>query len=146
MVELTMSPAAETEARIDALRDIYAAINRHDIPAAIAIYDPQIEWIEPSDYPEGGTTHGIADVEALHRRALATWAEGACEPEQFIVAGDKVIVLAHVRVRLKDSADWIDGRLADVYTFRDGKVIQKRTFDEPQEALEWVGVDASGAA
>ena len=83
-------------------------------------------------------------MEALHSRSLANWAEGGCEPERFIVAGDKIIVLVHVRVRLKDNVEWLDGRLADVYTFRNGKVIQKRTFfGEPQEALEWAGVEAS---
>ena len=140
MNDLTTSRAADTEARIAALRETYAAINRHDIPAALAILDPQIEWIEPADSPEGGTTRGIADVEALHRRALATWAEGACEPERFMVAGDKIIVFCHVHVRLKDQVGWLEGDLADVYTFRNGKVIQKRTFFEPQQALEWVGV------
>jgi uncharacterized protein len=143
--ELTTSRAAETEARIEALRNTYAAINRNDIPAAVAILDPEIEWIEPSESPEGGTTRGLADVEALHSRSLANWAEGGCEPERFTVAGDKIIALVHVRVRLKDNADWLDGRLADVYTFRNGKVIQKRTFFEPQQAFDWVGVDAPEA-
>ena len=77
------------------------------------------------------------------KRGRGTWAEGACEPERFIVADDKVVVLLHVRVRRKDHTDWIDGRLGDVYTFRDGKAIQFRTFAEPQEALEWVGVEDS---
>ena len=141
MDELTTSRAGDTEARIEALRETYAAINRNDIPAALAFLDPQIEWIEPSESPEGGTTHGLADVEALHMRSLATWAEGSCEPERFIVAGDKIIVFAHVHVRLTDHVEWIDGDLADVYTFRNGKVIQKRTFFEPQQALDWVGVE-----
>ena len=96
MMDKLTTSSADSEARIEALRETYAAINRNDIPAAIEIFDPQIEWIEPSDYPEGGTTHGIADVEELHKRSLATWAEGACEPERFIVAGDKIIVVAHV--------------------------------------------------
>ena len=110
MDELTTSRAAETEARIEALRETYAAINRNDIPAALEIFDPQIEWIEPSESPEGGTTHGLADVKALHSRSLATWAEGGCEPERFIVAGDKIIVFVHVRVRLKDNVEWLEGR------------------------------------
>ena len=138
-----MSNAApSSDAEIETIREIYAAINRNDIPAAIEVFDPQIEWIEPSESPEGGTTHGIADVEALHRRSLATWAEGSCEPERFLVAGDKIIVFAHVHVRLNDHEEWIDGDLADVYTFRNGKVIQKRTFFEPQQALDWLGIDA----
>ena len=42
------------------------------------------------------------------------WAEGSCEPGRFIVAGDKIIVFVHVRVRLKDNEEWIEARLADV--------------------------------
>jgi hypothetical protein len=48
-----------------------------------------------------------------------------------------------VRVRLKDHTDWIDGRFADVHTFRSGKVIQIRTFGKRQDALEWASAKAS---
>jgi uncharacterized protein len=141
MSKLTPSLAAETEA----LREAYAALNRNDISATVKAFDPQIEWTEPAEYPGGGTSHGLADVEALLSRARATWAEGGCEPERFIFAGDKIIVFVYVCVRLKDNLEWIEGRLADVYTFRNGKVIQKRTFDEREQALEWAGVEASAA-
>ena len=133
--------ALNTEAATSAVMAIYAAINRNDVPAAIKLLDPQIEWIEPDTYPEGGTTRGLDAVTALHERALGTWAEGGCEPDRIIVSGDKVIVFVDVHVRLKNNANWIQGRLADVYTFRNGKIIQKRTFDEPRQALKWVGID-----
>jgi len=48
----------------------------------------------------------------------------------------------HVRVRLRDHTDWIDGRMADVYTFRNGKAMQVRSFGESQDALEWTGAKA----
>lgn len=44
-----------------------------------------------------------------------------------------------------DHVEWIDGRFDDVYTFRNGKAIQMRTFGERQEALEWAGAKASDA-
>lgn len=137
--------APNREAETLAVRAIYAAINRNDIPAVLALLDPQIEWIEPADYPEGGTTRGLADVSALLYRARGRWAEGGCEPEQFNVAGDKIVVLVYVHVRLKDEVTWREGRLGDVYTFRNGKIVQKRTFDEWQQALAWAGVEASDA-
>ncbi|HEX7880283.1 MAG TPA: nuclear transport factor 2 family protein [Candidatus Eisenbacteria bacterium] len=82
-----------------------------------------------------------------HRDGAATWAEGACEPERFLVAGDRVLVFVDVRVRLNGKEDWIEGRAVDVFTFRDGKVIHWRTFAEAARALEWAGVplDSSGA-
>ena len=141
MGELTPSLAAETEA----LREAYAALNRNDIPAMLKVFDPQIERIEPPEYPAGGTYRGHADVEAHLSKARATWAEGSCEPEQFIVAGDKIVVFLYVRVRLKDNTEWIDTRLADVYTFRNGKAIQMRHFPDRRQALEWAGAKASDA-
>ena len=141
MGKRTPSLAAETEA----LREAYAALNRNDIPAMLNAFDPQIERIEPPEFPAGGTYRGHAAVEAHLSKARETWAEGSCEPEQFIVAGDKIVVFLHVRVRLKDNTEWIEGRLADVYTFRNGKAIQMRHFPDRRQALEWAGVKASDA-
>jgi ketosteroid isomerase-like protein len=142
MGEQTPSLAAE----IAAVKETYAAINRNDIPAALKAFDPQMEWIEPPDYSGGGGTYrGHAEVMANISKGRNTWAEGSCELERFIVAGDKIVVFVHARVRLKDYAEWIDGRFADVYTFRDGKAIQMRSFGKRQEALEWAGAKASDA-
>jgi len=141
MGKLTPSLAAETEA----LRDAYAALNRNDIPAMVNAFDPQIEWTEPAEYPGGGTYQGHAGVMAHLSQARATWAEGSCEPERFIVVGDKIVVFLYVRVRLNHNVEWIEGRHAAVYTFRNGKAIQMRIFDDERQALEWAGVKASDA-
>ena len=128
------------------MKEIYAAINRNDVPAAVNFFDPQMEWIEPSDYPGGGGTYrGHADVMAKISKGRNSWAEGSCNLEGFIVAGGKIVVFVHAHVRLKDHTEWIDGRFADVYTFRNGKAIQGRSLGERQEALEWAGAKASDA-
>ena len=137
----TPSLAAETKA----LKEAYAALNRNDIPAFVEIFDPQIERIEPDDFPGGGTYHGLAAVMAHISKARGAWAEGSCEPERFLVAGDRIIAFIHVRVRLKHETEWREGRTADVYTFRKGKAVQFRTFVDEQQALEWAGVKASDA-
>ena len=87
-----------------------------------------------------GTYRGLDAIEAHFKQARATWAEGACTPEKFEVNGDKVVANVHVRVRLKDKSDWIDGRVVDGFTFRNGKVIYFRTFTESKQALEWAGI------
>jgi ketosteroid isomerase-like protein len=102
MGQLTPSLAAETQA----LREVYAALNRNDIPAAVQSFDPQIEWIEPAESPKGGTYHGHAAVATHMSHARGNWAEGSCDPERFLVAGDKIIVFVYVRVRLKHETKW----------------------------------------
>jgi ketosteroid isomerase-like protein len=131
---------------IEEIREAYAALNRNDTPGFVAIFDPQIERIEFAGSPHGGTYHGLAAVTEHVSKARATWAEGSCEPQRFIVAGDRVIVFVHVRVRLKHETEWREGDTADVFTFRNGKVVQFRTFADEQQALEWAGVKASDAS
>ena len=123
---------------IATLRDAYAAFNRGNIDAAVQGFDARIEWIEPAEFPGGGVYHGRDGVKhyLTQSRALT---KGSSEPEQFIPAGNRIVVLVHARVRPKGSSDWQDVRLADVYTIRGGKIVQMRAFADRQEALRWVG-------
>lgn len=121
------------------VREIFAAINRDDIPAALKFFDPNAVRIEPESFSSSGTYCGLAEILDLWTQARNSWAEGSCEPEKIIVAGDKVIALLHVRVRLKNKPEWNEGRIAEVFTFRNGKVIEMRFFVESQTALEWAG-------
>jgi ketosteroid isomerase-like protein len=133
--KLTMS----TE--IEALHQFFAAINRNDMQAIIKDFDPQIVRIEPEGFPTAGTYRGIAEVQEHVAHGRGTWAEGTCEPEEFFTHGNKVVVYLHVRVRLKDSTDWVGGRFADGFVFRAGKIIQYLSFGERREALKWAGIE-----
>jgi ketosteroid isomerase-like protein len=97
------------------LRDAYAAFNRGDIDAAVAGLAPQIEWSEPESFPGGGTYHGRDGAKRYLAQSRAAWAEVISEAEQFIDAGDRIVVFVHARVRAKGSNDWQEVRLADVY-------------------------------
>jgi ketosteroid isomerase-like protein len=134
-----MGSTSNQERVIAILRDAYAAFNRGDIDAAVAGLDPQIEWSEPESFPGGGMYHGRDGAKRYLTQSRAAWAEVISEPEQFIDAGERVVVFVHARVRAKDSKDWQDVRLADVYTVRDGKIVAMRAFGDRQEALRWVG-------
>lgn len=139
----TVNPPLATET--EALREAYAAFNRNDIAATVDALDPQIEWTEPAEFPGGGTYHGREGVKAYLSQSRAAWAEIHSEPERFIVAGDKIIVFVHVRAKPNGGTEWHEARIADVYTFRNGKAIQMRAFADRQQALKWVGVKDSHA-
>ena len=55
--------------------------------------------------------------------------------------GETVVVYVYVRVRLKEPNEWINGRVADVFRFRNGKIAQFRTFAERADALKWAGIE-----
>lgn len=126
---------------IETLKQFFAAINRNDIQAITHDFDPQIVRIEPEGFPTAGTYRGISEVQEHVTKGRGTWAEGTCEPERFLVNGDKVVVYVHAWVRLKDSTDWVGGRFADGFVFRNGKITQYLSFGERAEALKWARIE-----
>ena len=127
--------------KIDALEQFFAAINRNDMQAIIKDFDPEIVRIEPEGFQTAGTYRGIAQVQQQVRQGRDTWAEGTCEPEKFLESGDKVVVYLHAWVRPKDSNEWIGGRFADGFVFRNDKIIEYLTFWQREEALQWAGIE-----
>jgi ketosteroid isomerase-like protein len=130
----------KTAKDIDTLRNAYAAFNRGDMDNAVSALDADVDWTEPAEFPGGGTYRGRDAVKAYLTRSRAGWAEGASEPEQLIPAGDKIVVFVRARFRLKNSPEWHEVKLADVYTLRDHTIVQMRAFADRQEALRWAGV------
>lgn len=126
---------------IEVLEQFFAAINRNDMEAIAKDFDPQIIRVEPEGYPTAGTYRGVAAVQEQVAAGRGTWAEGSCLPEKYHVKGDQVVVYLHARVRLKDSSDWVGGRFADGFVFRNGKITQYHSFWERADALRWAGID-----
>lgn len=132
---------APMSAHTEVLTRFFAAINRNDMQAITADFHPEIVRIELEGFPTAGTYRGIPEVQEHVTKGRGTWAEGTCDPEGFFENGDTVVVYLHARVRLKDSTEWIDGRFADGFVFRQGKIIEYRTFWERADAMKWAGIE-----
>jgi ketosteroid isomerase-like protein len=126
---------------VEALKQFFAAINRNDMQAISKDFDPDIVRVEPAGFPTAGAYRGIEAVREHVRKGRGSWAEGSCEPEEFFVKGNRAVVFLYAWVRLNDAADWIGGRFADGFVFRDGKIVEYRTFGERDDALDWIGIE-----
>jgi ketosteroid isomerase-like protein len=131
----------EPEAAVAELGAAYAAFNRGDIDTAVRFLDPQIEWIEPTEFPGGGAYHGVEDAKRYLRQSRASAAEVISTPERFIPAGDRMVVFVHARVLPKNTETWQDIRLADVYTVQGGRATKMHVFANREDALRWVGIE-----
>jgi len=126
---------------IEALEQFFAAVNRNDMQGMTKDFDPQIVRIEPEGFPTAGTYRGIAEVQANVTKGRGSWAEGSCDPEKFLVNGDKIVVYLCARVRMKGATDWVGGRFADGFAFRNGRITQYLSFGERVDALKWAGIE-----
>lgn len=133
----------QTEKAIAGLRAAYAAFNRGDFDAAVQLLDPNVEWTEPAEFPGGGAYHGVNGVKRYLSQSRAGAADVISEPERFIPSRDRIVVFVYARVLPKGSNSWQEVRLADVYTFHEGRVTQMHAFSNRQDALHWAGVEES---
>lgn len=138
----TLEPQ-QTEKAIAGLRAAYTAFNRGDIDAAVELLDPNVEWTEPTEFPGGGAYHGVDGVKRYLSQSRAGATDVISEPERFIPSRDRIVVFVYARVLPRGSSTWQEVRLADVYTFREGRVTQMNAFSNRQDALHWAGVEES---
>jgi ketosteroid isomerase-like protein len=79
------------------------------------------------------------------RRYLDDWLEmfddSRIEVEEFIDAGDRVVVMQHGSGKSKRTGIPVDMRYAVVYTVQDGEIVRGREYATRAEALKSVGLE-----
>ncbi len=82
-------------------------------------------------------------------RAAKRWVEGSewllVELEQIVGEGDRLVSVHRTRSKARYTGIELEGPVAYVWTFRDGKIIHFRSFRDPDEALEAVGLPEQDA-
>ena len=68
------------------------------------------------------------------------WEDGRYEPEEFIDAGDFVVVALRVRARRRDIRVPVDVSLYHVFEMREGRIQRGTAYLDRAEALEAVGL------
>jgi ketosteroid isomerase-like protein len=111
----------------------YEAFARGDIEQAVAPMHPDVEWIEPDEFPNGGRRQGPAAVADYLRSSRSMWAELVSEPTPYR-RGDKIVIVHHVSGRMVDGST-PDITVADVFTVKDGQVVRMKAYADPAEAL-----------
>ncbi len=128
-----------SEENVNIMRQGYDAFNRGDIDAVMDLLDPEIEWQEPDVgiSPVRGTHHGPQAVaNNVFGSVPEHWDEFQAVAEEFLDAGDRVVVLGHFRVRGKATGKTVDAPFAHVWTLRDGKAVYHHNYVDTATFLE----------
>jgi uncharacterized protein len=128
---------------IEIVRQSLDAYNRRDFDGirALNASDIELDW-SASRGPEAGVYRGVDDVIAFYRNFLAAWQLVEIEPDDFIAAGDSVVVPNTAHLRGRDGIETV-ARGAFVFDLRDGRIARIRLFQETRAALEAVGLSES---
>ena len=103
------------------------------------VLDPEVEWDTTRQVPDGEVSCGVAGVRQFFHRWEGPLAGYEFELEEAIDMGDEVFTVLRQRAKGKGSGVPVEGRIAQIWTFREGKVVRYRGFQDKAEALRAAG-------
>jgi uncharacterized protein len=124
---------------VEVVRETIAAFNSGGIDAALPHLDERIEWVGPPEWLEKHLYEGHDGMREIAGYWTESFDEYRLDPDEFIDAGDRVVVLAHQRGRLKGGAP-IEERISYVWTLRDGKAVHVQVYFTWEQALADAGL------
>ena len=127
---------------LEIVRRVYDAWSHGDFSEG-EMFDPEIEF-EMVDWPEAGKSRGLDAMRRTWGAALAAWDDFRAEAEEFIEAGELVIVLTHVTGRGKGSGVEVSANTATVWGLGGGRIVSLRLYWDSAKALTAAGLRPSG--
>jgi ketosteroid isomerase-like protein len=113
---------------IDTIKNAYAAFARGDIEALLSALAPEFEWTEPagSEYP--GTYRTRQELLEKYFMRLGAEYDMKLVPEDFIEAGNKVIVRGRHEGLVRRTGKHVSSRYTSFHEFVNGKLVRFEHF------------------
>jgi ketosteroid isomerase-like protein len=122
---------------------MYQAWNSGDMDALADVFDAEVE-VRPalSTFLAATVYRGHDGVAAWYAETYEPWAEMTAEPQRFIDAGERTVVVVGLHARVPGGEVDLEGEIAHVVTIRDHKIVKLDGYDAPEAALSAVGLEA----
>jgi uncharacterized protein len=131
-----------SQQNVDLIRSIYDAFAAGDVPGVIALMNPGMVWNEAENFPyaDGNPYRGPeAILGGVFARLGSEWDGFAAVPEEFLDAGDTVVVLGRYRGVFKATGRALDAQLAHVWRVAGGKAAAFQQYTDTLQAARVTG-------
>lgn len=130
-----------TEEKVEIIRRGYAEFAAGRLAEYLDQFaHPDFELDMSNWGPAAYTYHGRGGFQRFLLALDRLWERFDIEPERFIVAGDRVVVIVRVEARGRASGVEVRAQYANTWTFSNGKVVKAEWFEDPEKALTAVGL------
>ncbi len=124
-----------SETNVDLARRGYESIMRGDLDAIRDLFDPNVRWHAGDPDADFACKNRDQALQWM-RRARARRGSQPAELIEIVDAGDSVVVI----MKPTPEGDEHATTVANVTTFRDGKVVEMVHYDDPADARAAAGV------
>jgi uncharacterized protein len=129
--------------KVDIVRGIYDEWAKGNLRAGADLYDQDVILIPRKDIPDSGRYLGPDGIREFMRGWLEAWTDFTITADEFIEAGDSIVVGVRQRAVGKRSGAPAEMPHFQVWTFRGRSIIRLQLFAHRGEALDAVGLPAS---
>jgi len=130
-----------SQKNVEIVRQVYERWGRGDFRAGAELYDPHILLVLRPEFPEAGAYLGPDEIARYMREDFLADLEGATiAGEEFLDAGDSVVVHVNQQATGPESGVPVAMRYFQVWTLRGQSVIRIESISTREEALEAVGL------
>jgi ketosteroid isomerase-like protein len=133
------SAPTDTQLATAAMRRGYEAVNRRDFATIVESFDPDVEWRDAPELPGSGVYRGPERIVAEIKSFLEIWEEIRIELVEVIPVDDRLVAVVGFHVLGRGSRVPLEGSVAHVWTWRDGKAVRLQAFMSKEQALEALG-------
>jgi ketosteroid isomerase-like protein len=125
-----------SQENVEVVRSFTEAYIQGDHDRAVSYLAPNVVYEVGQELP----ARRPDELLAKWKRWEADWERIELTPEEYIDAGDQVVMAVRYSGRGRGSGIEFEDRLFEVHTLRDGKVVRKRDFKTRAEALKAAGL------
>ena len=131
-----------SEENVEIVREALEALLEGDEVAIGRLVDPELEFHGTvGGLQEGEVARGRAEIERVFENEdLAAWDLRRLDPEEFIDAGDSVVVLVHEYRRGRGSGIEVEAETAMVLKVREGRVVRMQGYMDRGLELRTAGL------
>jgi uncharacterized protein len=121
---------------VETLRGVYESFNERGVEAIFERLAPQFQVRDRESSPDRETRYGREGLKQLFDSYMEAFDAFRLEPEEFIDAGEQIVVSLHQLARGKGSGARVVSRIAHVWTMQEGSAVRLRIFADKETALE----------
>ena len=126
------------------LRRAYQAFNEGGVEAFLERLAPELQVRDRESSPDRAETrYGKQGIKQLFESYMEAFDALRLEPQEFIDAGDQILVTVQQWVRGKGSGAEVVGNVAHVWTMRGDTPFQLQIFRDKESALKALGAEGT---
>ena len=125
-----------SQENMEVIRGMYESISKGDVSAVLGQMHQQIEWREAENFIYADRSPYVgpqAVLEGVFMRLASEWSDFTVTPEEWLDAGNHVVVLGTYIGRHKDSGREVRAQFAHIWGVAHGRVVRFQQYTDTKQ-------------